>query len=98
MHVFYKLTCYVKSIYWNRQCWLNAQLQMKQREEWLEAKRFAYSIILTGSEKTKALELFALNDIHILFQKVICRYQKYFQKQNQDGQSFKSNLQNNEVL
>ena len=53
---------------WNPECRLIALLQMKQRDERLEAKRFAYSIILTGSETTKALELFALNDIQFINQ------------------------------
>ena len=65
---------------WNPECRLIALLQMKQRDERLEAKRFAYSILLTGSETTKALELFALNDIQFCSQKVICRSQKDFQK------------------
>ena len=67
---------------WNPECRLIALLQMKQRDERLEAKRFAYSIILTGSETTKALELFALNDIQFCSQKVICRSQKDFQKKS----------------
>lgn len=83
---------------WNPECRLIALLQMKQRDERLEAKRFAYSIILTGSETTKALELFALNDIQFCSQKVICRSQKDFQKKKQFHQSIKTNQQNNEVL
>ena len=76
---------------WNPECRLIALLQMKQRE----AKRFAYSIILTGSETTEALELFALNDIQFCSQKVICRLQKDFQKKKQFHQSIKTNQQNN---
>ena len=53
----------------NRQCRLNAQIRKRQTQERLEAKRFAYSIIVTGSETTKALDLFAWNDIHIPFSK-----------------------------
>ena len=49
----------------NRQCRLNAQIRKRQTQERLEAKKFAYSIIVTGSETTKALDLFAWNDIHI---------------------------------
>ena len=67
---------------WNPECRLIALLQMKQRNERLEAKKFAYSILLTGSETTKALELFAFNDMQFCSQKVICRSQKHLEKKS----------------
>ena len=51
------------------QCRLNARRSRLDRDQRLEAKRFAFSIIVTGSEITKAINLLVWNDITIPFSK-----------------------------
>ena len=52
-----------------RQCRINALRRRTPLRDRLEAKRFAFSIIVTGSETTKAIDLFLWNDISLPFTK-----------------------------